>query len=173
MFRLVDPKDLSAQIHRYQLSTGLALTALAAAMLLTYNVVSYRELHRQGEGGELMKIKWWFTPGGDLKGALGTGKNLGLGGALFMTGRRDFALLAWLVLALVGLVAVVPFYVLAIAAVNCGAAVVQLYMPRSSGTIAGTTCPSSRVAFPDRTPGIDTRSTPSSSCWRRKPRNTS
>ena len=35
----------------------------ACAMLLTYNIIAYRELVKQGEGGEVLKIRWWFATG--------------------------------------------------------------------------------------------------------------
>jgi signal transduction histidine kinase len=38
MFRLVDPKDFGTQVHRYQLSTGLSLAGLAAAVFLAWNM---------------------------------------------------------------------------------------------------------------------------------------
>lgn len=38
MYRLVDPRDLPAQVRRYQLSTGLSLGGLAAAVLLAWNM---------------------------------------------------------------------------------------------------------------------------------------
>jgi phosphatidylglycerophosphate synthase len=100
------------------------------AMLLTYNAVAYRELVRQGEGGEVLKVKWWFTGGADLKAILGTGKRSGLGGLLLTIGRRDFFVLAWLVLAVVGLAPAVLVYSFIIAAVNFTVAIGQLLWRR-------------------------------------------
>jgi len=42
-----------------------------ASRVLFYNVVAYRELRRQGEGGEVLKVRWWFAPRGDMKGLAG------------------------------------------------------------------------------------------------------
>src|SRR5262249_10786136 len=51
-------------------------TALAAAgMLLFYNIVAYRELIHQGEGGEVLKIRWWFAYGQSLKSMSGAGSH--------------------------------------------------------------------------------------------------
>jgi phosphatidylglycerophosphate synthase len=99
---------------------------LGCAMLLTYNVVAYRELVRQGEGGEVLKVRWWFAGGGDLKATYATGKGQGLKGALFMLGRRDFFIAAWVVYALVGLAPLILIHALTVAAVNFTVAVGQI-----------------------------------------------
>src|SRR6185295_10690726 len=107
---------------------------VTCAMLLTYNAVAYRELVRQGEGGEVLKVRWWFTGGADLKVILGSGKKRGgLGGVLLVIGRRDFFVLAWLLLALAGLAPAVLVYSFVIAAVNFSAAIGQLLWRRKRG----------------------------------------
>jgi phosphatidylglycerophosphate synthase len=75
----------------------------AAAMLLFYNAVSYRELVRQGQGGEVLKIKWWFAKGADLKNLIATGKRRGPASALMVLGRRDMFIFLWFVMAVAGL----------------------------------------------------------------------
>jgi hypothetical protein len=98
-------------------------------MLLTYNVVAYRELLRQGVGGEVLKIRWWFTGGASLKGlfsrAGGTGKGR-VFEVLGVMGRRDFFVFAWLVLALLDLGPIVLVYALGVALLNFVVAVGQL-----------------------------------------------
>jgi phosphatidylglycerophosphate synthase len=115
------------------LAGGLA----AAAMLLTYNVVAYRELVRQGEGGEVLKVRWWFAGGADLKASYAQrGGGQGLRGLLFMIGRRDFFVLAWLLLAVAGLAPVIVFYAFAIAFTNFSVAVGQIIW-RARGRMPG------------------------------------
>jgi hypothetical protein len=99
----------------------------AAAMLLFYNVVAYRELIKQGEGGEVLKIRWWFAYGQSLKGMSGAGS--GPLKALLMIGKRDFFVFAWLVLAYFDLMPIVLLYALVLAIVYFGVAVGQLLTP--------------------------------------------
>jgi phosphatidylglycerophosphate synthase len=78
------------------------------AMLLTYNAVAYRELVRQGEGGEVLKVRWWFLRGADVKDLVSR-----QGGPMRLIStfaRRDFFVLAWFVLAALGLFPVVLVY---------------------------------------------------------------
>jgi phosphatidylglycerophosphate synthase len=91
----------------------LLLGAGGALMLLVYNLVAYRELLRQGEGGEVIKVRWWFTKGADLKTLYG--KKRGPLSQLLSIGRRDFFLLAWLVFAAIGLLPLVPLYAFLVA----------------------------------------------------------
>jgi phosphatidylglycerophosphate synthase len=87
----------------------LQLGLLTCGMLLTYNVVAYRELVRQGEGGEVLKVRWWFLGGADVKSLVGKPRGLPM---RFITAvaRRDFFVLAWFVLAALGLFPVVLGY---------------------------------------------------------------
>lgn len=87
---------------------------VAAGMMLFYNVVAYSELIRQGEGGEVLKVRWWFTRGQDMK-ALAQKRASGASGWLYAIGRRDFFVLAWFVLALFDLLPVVALYALFVA----------------------------------------------------------
>lgn len=85
---------------------GLAIAAAGAAfgMFLFYNVVSYRELIRQGQGGELIKIRWKLTKGRDMKSIVGeAGTSVSLRGFVLSLGRRDTFVFGWLILAVVHL----------------------------------------------------------------------
>jgi len=109
-------------------SFGDMKVALAAAgMLLFYNIVAYRELVRQGEGGEVLKIRWWFAYGQSLKSMSGAGS--GPLKALLTIGKRDFFIFAWLVMAYFDLLPVVLLYALVLAIVYAGVAVGQLLTP--------------------------------------------
>jgi phosphatidylglycerophosphate synthase len=82
---------------------------ITSAMLLTYNAVAYRELHRQGEGGRGAEGAL-VVPARRRRQA--AGQPAGPHAPLSTVARRDFFLLAWLVLAAVGLVPVVQVYAL-------------------------------------------------------------
>ena len=99
----------------------------AAAMLLFYNVVAYRELVKQGEGGEVLKIRWWFAYGQSLKSMSGAGS--GPLKAVLMIGKRDFFIFAWMILAYCDLLPIVLLYALVLAIVYAGVAVGQLLTP--------------------------------------------
>jgi phosphatidylglycerophosphate synthase len=83
------------------------IASIGCAMLLTYNAVAYRELVRQGEGGEVLKVRWWYLGGRDLKQFVSQRGPMRL---LTIFTRRDFFVLAWTVLAAVGLFPVVLVY---------------------------------------------------------------
>jgi hypothetical protein len=109
-------------------SFGDMKVALAAAgMLLFYNIVAYRELIRQGEGGEVLKIRWWFAYGQSLKSMSGAGSGPLKG--ILVIGKRDFFVFAWLVMAYFDLLPVVLLYALILAIVYAGVAVGQLLTP--------------------------------------------
>jgi phosphatidylglycerophosphate synthase len=82
------------------------------AMLLTYNVVASRELVRQGEGGEVLKVRWWFAGGRTLKAMTG---NLGAFSFINLVSKRDFFVFTWMILAVLDLLPLVLFYALCIA----------------------------------------------------------
>ena len=105
----------------------MKLALAAAGMLLFYNIVSYRELIKQGEGGEILKIRWWFAYGQSLKSMSGAGS--GPLKAILMIGKRDFFVFAWLVLAYFDLLPIVLLYSLVLAIVYAGVAVGQLMTP--------------------------------------------
>jgi hypothetical protein len=111
----------------------LAVGLVAVAMLLVYNAVAYRELIRQGEGGEVLKVRWWFTRGASFKRLFSRGPAEApptLRGRLFALvsamGRRDFFVFSWLVLALLDLYPVILLYAFAIALTNFVGAMGQL-----------------------------------------------
>jgi phosphatidylglycerophosphate synthase len=110
-----------------------ALAILGCGMLITYNVVAYRELLRQGEGGEVLKVRWWFARGGTLKEYAQRGARspwpLRLVGAL---GRRDSFVLAWFVLAALGLFWWILVYAL-IMALGCFVVAIGQLVHRRSG----------------------------------------
>jgi phosphatidylglycerophosphate synthase len=88
-------------------SLALAAGLVAAGIHLFYDVVALTELLRQGQGGELMRIRWWIAGGIDMKKR--TGQQRGdLLVILHGFTRRDFVVLAFLVYAVLG----VPFLAL-------------------------------------------------------------
>jgi hypothetical protein len=126
-----DFKDIKVGNASAALNGGTFLDmkmALAAAgMLLFYNIVAYRELVKQGEGGEVLKIRWWFAYGQSLKSMSGAGTGALKG--IFVIGKRDFFIFAWLVLAYFDLLPIVLLYALVLAIVYAGVAVGQLMTP--------------------------------------------
>jgi phosphatidylglycerophosphate synthase len=101
---------------------------VTCAMLLTYNAVAYRELHRQGEGGEVLKVRWWFLRGRDVKQLVTQGGPMRL---LSTVARRDFFVLAWFVLSALGLFPVVLVYAMLVVIPSFVIAVGQLLVRRS------------------------------------------
>jgi hypothetical protein len=109
-------------------SFGDMKVALAAAgMLVFYNIVAYRELVKQGEGGEVLKIRWWFAYGQSLKSMSGAGA--GPLKAILVLGKRDFFVFAWLALAYFDMLPIVLLYALVLAIVYAGVAIGQLLTP--------------------------------------------
>jgi phosphatidylglycerophosphate synthase len=102
----------------------------ACAMLLTYNVIAYRELIKQGEGGEVIKVRWWFARGASFKDL--TSSSGGLFSFLNIIGKRDFFVFAWMVLAILDLLPVVLLYAFVVALAYGGAAIGQLVVRRPS-----------------------------------------
>jgi phosphatidylglycerophosphate synthase len=102
----------------------------ACAMLLTYNVIAYRELVKQGEGGEVIKVRWWFAKGASFKDM--TGSSGGLFSFLNIIGKRDFFVFAWMILAILDLLPVVLIYAFVVALAYGGAAIGQLLVRRPS-----------------------------------------
>jgi phosphatidylglycerophosphate synthase len=100
----------------------------ACAMLLTYNVIAYRELIKQGEGGEVLKVRWWFARGQTFKAM--TGSSGGTFSFLNTIGKRDFFVFAWLVLAVLDLLPAILLYAFVLALAYGGAAVGQLIVRR-------------------------------------------
>jgi phosphatidylglycerophosphate synthase len=103
----------------------LLVGLLTCAMLLTYNAVAYSELVRQGAGGEVLKVRWWFTRGRDLKQLYGHGQRSPFS-ILTALGRRDFFLLAWVVLSIFGFITAIQVYALLVVVPSFAVAVGQL-----------------------------------------------
>jgi phosphatidylglycerophosphate synthase len=121
---------LGVGLHRLHGQRGyLTAGLIAAGLFLTYNVVAYRELMRQGEGGEVLKIRWWFARGQDLKAALAR-KRRGPAAWIMALGRRDLFVFAWLVLAVAGLHPPIMVWALVMGAANATAAIGQLLLSR-------------------------------------------
>jgi len=97
----------------------------AACMFLSYNVVAYRELRRQGEGGEVLKVRWWFARGGNMKAMAGHERK-GPAAFVYNLGRRDVFVLVWTLLAILDLLPVVLAFALVIAAASFVVAVGQV-----------------------------------------------
>jgi hypothetical protein len=99
-------------------------------MLVIANLIIAREMRRQRTGGDPMKVRWWFSRGGTLADvpAAGAGArpHRGPGWLLFQLGRRDSAILGWLVLAALGQLWLVLATSALIALAWFGASVVQL-----------------------------------------------
>ena len=108
-----------------------AVGFFATLMLIFYNVIAYRELLRQGEGGEVLKVRWWFNGGKSMKEifAAGGGKDTGAKAIVMAAGRRDFFLAAWFVLALLNMHRTLVLYILIIGLVNGAVAGGQLLWP--------------------------------------------
>jgi phosphatidylglycerophosphate synthase len=93
-------------VARAGAGTWAAVVGVAGgAMLVASNVIIMRDMRRQKASGDLMDMVWWFS-GGKKLGAMSApsaDSRPGIGDILFTMGRRDSALLLWLLFALVGL----------------------------------------------------------------------
>jgi len=114
---------------------GLTVWALlpwvGAGMLVFYDAVAYRELIRQGEGGEVLKVRWWFAGGKSMKARVGSGGASFKDFALAL-GRRDVFLFSWFVLGLAGQLGVVALWAFLVALTYFVVALGQVLVPRSS-----------------------------------------
>ncbi|HVZ74888.1 MAG TPA: CDP-alcohol phosphatidyltransferase family protein [Polyangia bacterium] len=116
---------------RTSLPMAPILAWIAFGMLLFYNLVCYRELIRQGEGGSVLKVRWWFARGADMKAMAGKGKP-GIGAFLYNLGRRDVFVLAWLILAAADRLGVIVLFAFVVAAVSFIVAAGQLLTTREA-----------------------------------------
>ncbi len=84
---------------------GLYLAAgiAASATHLLYDVVALSEILRQGEGGEIIKVRWRLTGKDNMKTRLQKGGKSSLMLVIYTIGRRDFFIFAFLIYALIGL----------------------------------------------------------------------
>jgi len=106
----------------------------AVGMFGFYNIVSYRELVRQGVGGELINIRWKLTKGRNMKGMV-TEKGGGWKKAILALGRRDTFVLGWLILAIFHLTPVALLWAV-LAALPCfGAALAQVLIKEEQPSV--------------------------------------
>ncbi len=89
------------------------LGLVGCALFLTFNLSSYRELVRHGDGGCALAVRWWFTRGADLRRLH---SRQGSPRIIFALTRRDFFVLAWAILAAMGLLWLAFAYALLVAA---------------------------------------------------------
>jgi phosphatidylglycerophosphate synthase len=80
----------------------LAAGVTASAVHLLYDAIALSEIRRQGEGGEIIKVRWRITGRDNMKTRLSQ-KRTSLLTVLFTMGRRDFFIFAFLIYALIGL----------------------------------------------------------------------
>jgi phosphatidylglycerophosphate synthase len=105
---------------------ALAVGLAGAAMLIVSNLVIMRDMRRQKASGDLMDMVWWFSGGRKLAELPAGDGRPGIGTILFQLGRRDTALLLWLLFALVGQVVLVMVMATIIALAWFVASVAQL-----------------------------------------------
>ena len=105
-----------------------AVGIAGGAMLVASNLIIMRDMRRQKASGDLMDMVWWFSGGKKLGAAAASSpdKKAGIGDILFAMGRRDSALLLWLIFALVGLPVLALIMATIIALAWFVASVVQL-----------------------------------------------
>jgi CDP-L-myo-inositol myo-inositolphosphotransferase len=116
-------------LYRSGAGTWAAAVGVAGgAMLVASNVVIMLDMRRQKASGDLMDMVWWFS-GGKKLGAVSAStadSRPGIGTILFLAGRRDSALLLWLLFALAGLPVLALIMAAIIALAWFVASVVQL-----------------------------------------------
>ena len=98
----------------------------ASAMHLFYDTVALTEIRRQGEGGEIINVRWHIAGKDNMKMRL-TQKRRGPMILIYSMGRRDFFVLAFLVYALLGLAKLALIHALLIAGPLCVIALVQVF----------------------------------------------
>jgi phosphatidylglycerophosphate synthase len=103
-----------------------AVGVAGGAMLVLSNLIIMGDMRRQRASGDLMDMVWWFS-GGKKLGELPAGDGRpGIGTILFQLGRRDTALLLWVLFALADQVVLVLVMATIIALAWFVASVVQL-----------------------------------------------
>src|SRR5262245_22149214 len=105
-------------------------------MLVVSNVVIMLDMRRQKASGDLMDMVWWFS-GGKKLGAMSAPSahsRPGIGDILFTMGRRDSALLLWLLFALGGVPVLAPLMAAIIGVAWFVAGVVQLVVRPAAPT---------------------------------------
>jgi phosphatidylglycerophosphate synthase len=117
---------LGIGLYRGGGSTLLLMGGLAASLLhLAYDAVALTEFRRQGESGEIIKIRWRIAGKDSMKTRLDqTRGNVLL--QIYSMGRRDFFMLAFLVYALLGLTKLAILHALLVAGPLAVVALVQV-----------------------------------------------
>ena len=116
---------LGIGLYRGGGSPLLLCAGLAASVLhLVYDAVALTEIRRQGEGGEIIKVRWRIAGRDNMKTRL-TQKRSSPMILVYSLGRRDFFVLAFLVYALLGLANLALIHALIIAGPLCVIALVQ------------------------------------------------
>ena len=106
---------LGIGLHRATGSNLLLAAGLVASLMhIAYDIVALNEVRRQGEGGEIIKVRWRLTGSDNMKTRLSSKRSSPLI-ALYTIGRRDFFVLAFLVYALLGLPKLALIHALGIA----------------------------------------------------------
>ncbi len=104
----------------------LLCAGLAASVFhLVYDAVALSEIRRQGEGGEIIKVRWRIAGRDNMKTRLNAKRNSPMV-LIYSLGRRDFFVLAFLVYALLGLAKLTLVHALIIAGPLCVIALVQV-----------------------------------------------
>ena len=104
----------------------MKMALVSAALTLFYVVVSYRELIRQRQG-DVMKLRWWFAYGQQLRSLSGAGGAQIK--AVMLLGRRDVVVLLGLALAYFDQLPIVALYMMIISLVRAAGALGQLLTP--------------------------------------------
>jgi phosphatidylglycerophosphate synthase len=115
-----------------------AVGIAGGAMLVASNLIIMRDMRRQKASGDLMDMVWWFS-GGKKLGAVpasSADSRPGIGTILFQMGRRDSALLLWLLFALVGLPVLALIMAAIVALAWFVASVVQLIVAPPPPSVA-------------------------------------
>ncbi len=101
----------------------------ASAMHAFYDSIALGEIRRQGEGGEIIKVRWRLTGSANMKTRLSEKRKDALASPMMLVytmGRRDFFVLAFLVYALLGVTKLALVHALLIAGPLAVIALVQL-----------------------------------------------
>ncbi len=113
-------------LYRNGGSTLLLFCGLGASLMhLIYDAVALTEIRRQGDGGEIIKVRWRIAGKDSMKTRLNQ-KRVSPFILVFSMGRRDFYVLAFLVYALLGLTKLALVHALLIAGPLCVIALVQV-----------------------------------------------
>ncbi len=89
---------------------------LASLLHITYDIVALLEIRRQGESGEIIKVRWRLTGSDNMKTRLSKHQAVNPLLVFYTMGRRDFFILAFLVYALLGVGRLAVLHALLIAA---------------------------------------------------------